>query len=72
MKAIYVVCTYEQDGKRYAIPDKIHTGVNLAAALNRHNLTCCHLCESRMQAEQIAKYWNDSYIANGTSVYASV
>ena len=72
MKAIYVVCTYDQDGKRYATPDKIRTGVNLAAVFDRHNLTCCHLCESRTEAEGIAKYWNDAYIANGTSVYANV
>ena len=69
MKMIFVVFSIIQDGKRYAIADTIRTGENLKSHLNRYNCDVCHLCESRKQAEQIAAVWNESYKANGTSLF---
>lgn len=71
MKKIFVVFRIEQDGKYYAVADTIRTGENLAAYLERYNSDICHLCESRKQAEETAIYWNNSYKANGTSIFAS-
>lgn len=69
MKLIFVVFSITQDGKHHAIADTIRTGENLKSHINRYNCDICHLCESRKEAETIARVWNESYKANGTNLY---
>lgn len=69
MKMIFVVFVKELDGKNYAVADTIRTGENLVPHIKRHNSKICHLCESRKQAEELAVAWNESYKANGTSLF---
>lgn len=69
MKMIFVVFSITQDGKRYAVADTIRTGENLKSYIARYNCDICHLCESRKQAEEFARIWNESYKANGTSIF---
>lgn len=69
MKNIFVVYSKTQDGKRYAYADTIRTGENLIPHIKRNAADVCHLCESRKQAEKIALDWNESYKANGTSLF---
>lgn len=69
MKLIFVVFSITQDGKHHAIADTIRTGENLKSHINRYNCDICHLCESRKEAEIIARVWNESYKANGTNLY---
>lgn len=68
MKMIFVVFSQEQNGKYFAVADTIRTGENLIAYCRRYNSNICHLCESRKQAEQIAREWNESYKRNGTNL----
>lgn len=68
MKMIFVVFSQEQNGKYFAAADAIRTGENLIAYCRRYNSNICHLCESRKQAEQIAREWNESYKRNGTNL----
>jgi len=66
MKMIFVVCVYVADGKRRAFAETIKTGQNLKSIQGLCNADCIHLCESRKQADDIARAWNDSYRRNGT------
>ena len=69
MKMIFIVFDIEQNGKRYAIADTIRTGENLKSFIDRYKCDVCHLCESRKEAETLARVWNESYKANGTNLY---
>ena len=69
MKKIFVVFNMIQDGKQYAIPETIRMGENLISFIKRYNANICHLCESRQDAEMLAINWNNSYKANGTSIF---
>lgn len=69
MKKIFVTLSINENGRRYAIAETIRTGENLLNYLKRYNLEVFHLCESRIQAEQLAIYWNECYKANGTNLY---
>lgn len=69
MKKIYVVYVITENGKHYAAADTIRTGENLKAYIARYNCDVCHLCESRSEAEQLAIFWNNSFISNGTNLY---
>ena len=68
MKRIHVVLVKELDGKQYAVAEAFRSGENLLS-LMKGNCTCCHLCESATQAHYIAEEWNESYKANGTSIF---
>ena len=65
MKMIFVAVTEEINGKYYAFADTIKTGENLVAAIEKYGSKCCHLCENRKQAEELADEWNKRYIKNG-------
>ena len=69
MKKIFVVYVKQLDGKQWAIAETIKTGENLMSVLNLQNCTICHLCESATQAHFLAHEWNESYKANGTSIF---
>lgn len=44
---------------------------NLPCVFSRlQGLTAANLCTSKRAAEDLAKLWNDSYIANGTYLFA--
>lgn len=73
MKMIFVVYGIRTNqGKRYAIADTIKTGENLKTHCDRHATEIMHLCESRKQADETARAWNDAYKANGTYAYGIV
>lgn len=69
MKLIYVVFSITQGGKHHAFADAIRTGENLKSHIDRYPCDVCHLCESRQEAETLARVWNESYKANGTNLY---
>lgn len=69
MKKIYVVFSVAQNGKHYAFADAIRTGENLKSFIDRYKCDVCHLCESRKEAETIARAWNEAYKANGINLY---
>lgn len=68
MKKIFVVFAVEENGKYYAYADTIKTNENLIYHINRANCIVCHLCETRKQADIVAKRWNEEYRANGTYI----
>lgn len=69
MKMIFVVFVIETEGKRYAIADTIKTGENLKAHCDRYGAEVMHLCESRKQADETARNWNQAYHENNKCVY---
>ena len=48
---------------------EIIPGENLKSHIDRYPCDVCHLCESRQEAETLARVWNESYEANGTNLY---
>lgn len=69
MKMIFVVVVTAENGKYFAFADTIATGNNLIAILKRYNADICHLCESRIEAEKLARKWNEAYRQNGTNLF---
>lgn len=74
MKIIFVVVVTAENGKYFAFADTIATGNNLTgnnliAILKRYNADICHLCESRREAEELARKWNEAYRQNGTNLF---
>lgn len=69
MKNIYVVIPITENGKFYAIAEKIKTGKNLIPFIKAYNTDIVHLCESRRQAETIAAHWNETFKNNGTHLF---
>lgn len=69
MKMIFVVVVITENGKHYAVADTIQTGNNLIAILKRYNADICHLCESRREADELARKWNEAYRQNGTNLF---
>ncbi len=69
MKMIFVVVVITENGKYSAFADTIATGNNLIAILKRYNADICHLCESRREAEELARKWNEAHRQNGTNLF---
>lgn len=69
MKMIFVVVVVTANGKHYAHADTIATGNNLVPILKRYNADICHLCESRREADELARKWNEAYRRNGTILF---
>lgn len=69
MKMIFVVVVTTENGKHHAVADTIATGNNLVPILKRYNADICHLCESRREANELARKWNEAYRQNGTNLF---
>ena len=69
MKKIFVVFVITENGKHHAIANTIKTGENIISFIKRYKSDICHLCETALQAEQIALAWNKQYKENGTNLY---
>ena len=61
MKKIFVVIVAEESGKYHAFADAIQAGNNLVPFVERYNAKTVHLCETRKQAETLARYWNNGW-----------
>lgn len=78
MKYVYVVVTVVNKGKLYAFDDKLNNYSNLLGQIEkimglsdnpsdyRNNIT---IMDSKKQAMETAKAWNEAYKKNGTFGY---
>lgn len=69
MKRIFVVYNITKNGKHFAFADAIRTGENLLYHAKKNGADVMHLCKTRIEAERIAKKWNESYKQNKTYLY---
>ena len=70
MTSAFLCISRTQDGKNYAFAETIRAGQNIKFIFDRYpDASIFHLCESRHQADEMAKDWNEQYKKNGTSIY---
>lgn len=62
----YVAVIRERDGKHFAFADTIRSGQNILDIIEGYKAKVVHLCNSRMEAENLALEWNDAYKKNGS------
>ena len=70
MKNFWFVQAFQiQNGKRYAAASPFTTSQNLSWAFDpAHGCVAANICETKKQAETIARLWNEAYKKNG--IYA--
>ena len=69
-KNSYLVIVTEKSGKRAAFVQKWHNSNNLASFLKDSNIETANICDSKKEDEEIARFWNECYIKNGSYMYA--
>lgn len=71
MKNVYFAAAIEQNGRCAAMTIRAGVDENLMCTFSSiRGLEAVNVCESKKQAEQIVKLWNDCYRANGTYLYS--
>lgn len=69
-KKTFYVFTICENGKFYSYADAIHNNNDLISMFCRiKNLHTANACDSRHQADEIAKDWNEQYRKNGTYMF---
>jgi len=67
MKYFYYVVQESENGKNIAYVLRIAEGNNLVGYVrNNSKMQTLHPCKSRKEADEIAKYWNKSFVINET------
>lgn len=70
MKRIYIAAT-EKHGEKYcAYVIQVASSDNLLSKLSNPTLACAHAYGTRKEAVAVSTAWNQSYIENGTYLYA--
>ena len=71
MKRFWFVLTMKTpDGKLYAAASPFTASENLAWQFDpAHGTVTANICETRKQAEETARKWNETYRKNGTYAY---
>ncbi len=65
MKKIFLVWNITKNGKSCAFADTIQTGNNLLNFVECYeSANICHICETRKQADDTARAWNQVYKDN--------
>lgn len=62
----YVAVIRERDGKHFAFADTIRSGQNILCIIEGYKAKVVHLCNSRIEAENLALAWNTSFKENNT------
>ena len=66
----FVLSMKTPDGKLYAAASPFTTSENLAWQFDpAHGTVTANICETRKQAEETARKWNEAYMKNGTYAY---
>jgi len=69
-KKSFYVFTICENGKFYSYADAIQNCNNLVSIFaGIKNLYTANACDTRRQADEIARAWNDSYKQNGTYMF---
>lgn len=69
MKYLYLVISTNENGKKYALAWKFHTGENLLNLKNIPHAEIVHACPTWKQAKETAERWNAVYKANGCYLF---
>lgn len=65
----FVLTTKEQNGKLWARCERISTSQNILCLSKHEDILNLNICNSRKEAETIAKSWNQTYKENGTCAF---
>jgi hypothetical protein len=66
----YAVSEKNEQGKNYAFTITATENDNLLSIFARYrNLAYINACKTKKQATELADFWNDCYIANGTYLF---
>lgn len=69
-KYFYYVFTQQKDGKFYSYVERIHASYNLASVIkSTPNVYTVNTMTSKKTAYDLANFWNDTYILNGTYLF---
>lgn len=63
----YVFTVKDDEGKLYSWAERIPHCYDLLHYATREGIYTMNACDSKRQAEEIAKDWNETYIKNGTA-----
>lgn len=63
----YVVNAKDKDGGFYAYPVSVPNNENLVDIFRHENILTVNACDTKRDAVEIAKVWNESYVVNGTA-----
>lgn len=71
MKNVYVVCTYERNGKRWATAWKVGKNNNLLTLVSHcaDKVKSLNVFTTWKEAKQIETHWNNCYKENGTYLF---
>ena len=69
-KNSYLVIVNMENEKRAAYVQKWHNSNNLAGLLKDARIETANICDSKKEAEETARFWNECYIKNGSYMYA--
>lgn len=69
-KTFFVISVKTEDGRRYAYADAIQNCNDLFWIFkNIKGLETVNACDTRRDADEIARYWNECYKNNGTYAF---
>lgn len=69
-KSYYVFVIKTDEGKRYAYAETIQNCNNIFWMFqNTKSLESVNACDTRRDADEIARYWNETYKNNGTFAF---
>lgn len=65
MQKCFVIGVKEHDGQYYATADEIKVEADIVSFLKNRGYTHCYLMETKVQARNIAAWWNKRWGAEG-------
>lgn len=70
-KTFYVFTSETEEGKFYSWADAIQRRENLLSIFaGRPSLKTVNACQTRKEADELARFWNECYKKNGTYAFA--
>lgn len=70
-KNSYLVISFEENGKFYAIAKKWNNSNNLVSLFSEKKVLTANICDSKKEAEIIADAWNNQYKENGNYAFSA-
>ena len=61
-----------ENDRNYSYVMKIHSCENVKSKLSDDRIKFVHLCNTKKQAEELSRFWNQCFIDNGTSYFDKV
>ena len=68
-KNFYFAVSVCEDGKNYSYAVKVYQSDNVLSRLAIKNIKTATICPTRKRAEELVKFWNECYKANGTYMF---